>query len=217
MPRPSTPILSRHAIVEVAFRLVDAEGASALTMRRLAKELGVSGPSLYHHFESKDAIVDGIVELIENEIRLEALAPDWEAVLAEYAYQLRAVLSAHPYAVEFFALAPVTSPAGLRIYDHLATQLAASGWDPDLAQEAVLAIEDLAFGAALMANAPDIQLTPRQREQYPLLARVFEDLPGRPVPDGFEIGFRALIDALRQVQKSPSTLRSANGRSRAHP
>jgi AcrR family transcriptional regulator len=52
MPRPRTPLLSVGRIVETALTLIDAEGPAALSTRRLAAELGVSGPSLYNHFRS---------------------------------------------------------------------------------------------------------------------------------------------------------------------
>lgn len=92
-------------------------------------------------------------------------------VLATYAYQLRALLIAHPHIVEFLALRPVTQKSGLRIYEEIAAGLSRCGWDPAFAREVTLAVENLVFGAALMANAPDMELTAEQQTAYPQLAR----------------------------------------------
>lgn len=199
MPRPSTPLLSRKAIVDAALRIVDAEGVAGLSMRKLAADLGVRGPSLYHHFASKDEILDAIVEQINSQIELDQAGPGWEAALTSYAYQLRAILTAHPHIVEFLALRPVTKHTGLRIYEHMISVLSSCGWDLTFGRDVTLAVENLVYGAALMANAPDIELTADQRAVYPLLARLPGEPPHEPPDDGFDIGFAALIQGLRRL------------------
>jgi AcrR family transcriptional regulator len=200
MARPSVPLLSRNAIVDAALRIVDAEGVAGLSMRKLAADLGVRGPSLYHHFASKDEILEAIVEQINSQIDLDQAGPGWEAALTSYAYQLRAILSAHPHIVEFLALRPVTKHAGLRIYEHMISVLSGNGWDITFGRDVTLAVENLVYGAALMANAPDIELTPDQRAAYPLLTRIE---PHEPPDDGFDIGFTALIQGLRRLAVRP--------------
>lgn len=198
MPRPSAPLLSRDVIVERALKIIDSEGVSGLSTRRLAAELGVRGPSLYHHFRGKDEIIDAIIEQISAQISLDDANGDWEGLLTSYAYQLRALLIAHPHLVEFVALRPVTSRAGLRIYEDFAVQLARCGWDPVFGREATLAVENLVYGAALMANAPEIELSAEQQKEYPLLAKL--RLAKHKTPDdGFEVGFKALIEGLRKL------------------
>jgi len=64
MARPRTPLLSRDGIVAAALALVDAEGLEALSTRRLAAELGVSGPSLYNHVATKDELIDAVVDSV---------------------------------------------------------------------------------------------------------------------------------------------------------
>ncbi|MFC7479378.1 TetR/AcrR family transcriptional regulator [Luedemannella flava] len=60
--------LSRERVLAAAVALADAEGVPALTMRRLAKDLGVEAMSLYHHLPGKDALLDGLVESVVGEI-----------------------------------------------------------------------------------------------------------------------------------------------------
>ena len=64
MARPSAPLLSREKIVTEALSLIDAEGLAALSTRRLAGRLGVSGPSLYNHFATMDDLVEAVADAV---------------------------------------------------------------------------------------------------------------------------------------------------------
>jgi AcrR family transcriptional regulator len=203
--RPTTPLLSREAIIDCALKIIDADGVAGLSMRTLAAELRVSGPSLYHHFGSKDAIIDAIIDRVNRQITFVADDAAWEDVLAGYAYQLRALLIAHPHIVELLALRPVTQESGLRIYEEIAARLMRLGMDPAFGREITLAVENLVYGAALMANAPDVELTTEQRAEYPALSISLLG-PRRTPDDGFEVGFAALIEGLRNSM-SDSTAR----------
>ncbi|MFD3540303.1 TetR/AcrR family transcriptional regulator [Streptomyces sp. NPDC058662] len=70
MARPRKPLLSRSLIVEAAGALVDAEGLEALSTRRLAAALGVSGPSLYNHFRTKDEILEAVADAVSARVDL---------------------------------------------------------------------------------------------------------------------------------------------------
>ncbi|GAA2054858.1 hypothetical protein GCM10009839_74030 [Catenulispora yoronensis] len=72
MARPRTPLLSRDGIVRAALTLVDAEGLDALSTRRLAAELGVSGPSLYNHVATKDELIDAVVDSVVADVDVSA-------------------------------------------------------------------------------------------------------------------------------------------------
>jgi AcrR family transcriptional regulator len=198
MPRPHVPLLSRDAIVERALAIIDSDGIDGLSMRKLAADLGVSGASLYHHFASKDQILDEIIKQIYARIRLDEADGDWEGLLTGYARQLRALLSEHPHVVEYLALHLVTSEAQLRIYEHFAEQFSRCGWTMEFGREVTLAVENLVHGAALMANAPDLDLTSEQQQRYPLLAQL-RRVERRKPDDGFEVGFEALIAGLRTL------------------
>ena len=94
--RRSRP-LTRDEVIDAALGIVDAAGLEALTMRRLAADLGVEAMSLYYHVPSKDVLLDWTVDRMRTELRLPDDVPgDWadslEAVFMEY----RRVLTAHP-------------------------------------------------------------------------------------------------------------------------
>ena len=94
----TTP-LTREEIVDRALSLVDAEGLEALTMRRLAGELGVSSMAVYHHFETKDevlqATVDRVWDEVTSEFRLLTAPADVLELLMHVARTTRQVFLGH--------------------------------------------------------------------------------------------------------------------------
>lgn len=118
--------LTRRRILERALALADAEGLRAVTMRRLGSELGVEAMSLYHHVAGKEALLDGLVELVLEEARVVPPRPGWHEHLAEHADALRRAGHAHPRVWQLFATRPVQSPAWAgAVEDTLAVLLAA--------------------------------------------------------------------------------------------
>ncbi|WP_206295935.1 TetR/AcrR family transcriptional regulator, partial [Streptomyces sp. SID10115] len=121
MARPRKPLLSRERIVETARALVDAEGLAAVSTRRLAAELGVSGPSLYNHFRTKDQILEAVADSVSAQVDLSMFEPDdardWRTALHDWAVSYRAALTLHPNIVPVLARGPGRRPAGLRLAD----------------------------------------------------------------------------------------------------
>lgn len=92
--------LTRDAILAKALEIVDAEGLEALTMRRLAAELGVEAASLYHHVPNKDALIDGVLVRMRAEIRIpDPLPQDWKDLMEAIFLEYGRVLAAHPHLV----------------------------------------------------------------------------------------------------------------------
>lgn len=89
--------LTRQLLFERALAIVDSEGLDALTMRRLAGELGVQAPSLYNHVSGKDDLLDGALRVMRAQFRPPSPAPrDWKLLMAAIFTEYRRVLSAHP-------------------------------------------------------------------------------------------------------------------------
>ena len=93
--RARTP-LSRERVLRAAIALADEHGLGALTMRRLAQQLGVEAMSLYHHVPGKDRLLEGMLELVTAE--MEVARPDgpWKAELRRSALSAHEVLGRHP-------------------------------------------------------------------------------------------------------------------------
>ncbi|MFE7960852.1 TetR/AcrR family transcriptional regulator [Streptomyces sp. NPDC057413] len=126
--------LSRERVLATALELVDREGLSALSMRRLGAELGVEAMALYRYAEGKDALLDGLVEAMHLELhaRLDADRPDaddtgaagtkaadtdaddWRAGLHRFARTLYDVCLDHPHAVPLLTTRLLAVPMARR-------------------------------------------------------------------------------------------------------
>ena len=94
---PGRPRLTKSAVVGRALELADRDGADALTIRRLATELGVTPMALYWHFRSKEELLAGLCEQIWDEIDLDVdQSRPWPDQLRAMLRSLVEVLRAHP-------------------------------------------------------------------------------------------------------------------------
>jgi len=82
LKKRTTP-LTKDELFAAALTIADTEGLEALSMRRLAAEVGVEAASLYHHLPNKDALLDGILVRMRSEMRLpDPLPQDWKDAAA---------------------------------------------------------------------------------------------------------------------------------------
>ncbi|MEU5666153.1 TetR/AcrR family transcriptional regulator [Streptomyces longwoodensis] len=132
--------LSRERVLASALGLVDREGLSALSMRRLGAELGVEAMALYRYAEGKDALLDGLVEALHLELeeRLAAGQPrTGRAELHRIAGTFHDVCLAHPHAVPLLATRMLAVPlarrplAVLRLHERVLALLTAAGLDEE--------------------------------------------------------------------------------------
>jgi AcrR family transcriptional regulator len=113
--RPAARVpLTRERVLATALRLVDDEGLDALTRRRLGQELGRDAMTLYRHAPDKAALLDGIVELVMDELDIPEGGQDWQTQLARTAHDFRRLALAHPHVVSLIVTRPLAVPLGLR-------------------------------------------------------------------------------------------------------
>jgi AcrR family transcriptional regulator len=86
-------------VLRGAVALADEGGLESVTMRKLAKRLGVEAMSLYNHIAGKDDLLDGMVDLVFGEIELPSLEADWKATMRQRAISARDALVRHPWAI----------------------------------------------------------------------------------------------------------------------
>jgi AcrR family transcriptional regulator len=141
--------LSRERIVAAAMRIMDAEGLEAVSMRRVAHELGVEAMSLYHHVKDKEDLLDGICELVMSEFRFPEPSDDWERVARDGARAWRDVVRSHPSCMRLFAerRKPVTRPEALRPMEFALSVIRSAGLSE---RDAVLAFR--AFGGYIQGS-----------------------------------------------------------------
>lgn len=172
-PRDSTERtrLSKDAVVDRALALADAEGLDALTIRRLAHELGVTPMALYWHFRSKEALLTGLADRIWAEIDTDVdPAADWAQQLCGMMESLVRVLRAHPCASQILLSGEkLSSDAALLATETALEVLRRGGFDPVHASE--LARAALWTGLMLVMSTPGFDPALTDHELAELLRR----------------------------------------------
>ncbi|KEF21897.1 TetR family transcriptional regulator [Streptomyces rimosus] len=210
MARPRKPLLSRERIVTTALALIDAEGLTALSTRRLAAELGVSGPSLYNHFTTKDEILDAVADTVISEVDVSALGAgaDWRTGLLAWARSYRAALAAHPNIVPFLAQGPGRRPVGLKMADAAFGGMVRAGWPPAQATRICAMVRYFVAGSALGSFARGFVADPSAYDpaDYPHLgqAHLLAEHQQRVDEGAFETGLLALVDGLALRHPDPA-------------
>jgi len=156
--------LSKQAVTERALALADASGPEALTIRRLAQDLGVTPMALYWHFRSKEELIAGITDRIWREIRIDVdPAAPWPAQLRGLLESLIGVLRAHPSASQLLLEGEKQSEGARQATEVALEVLHQAGFDPGHASE--IARATLYTGLMLVMSEPgyDPALTAEQR------------------------------------------------------
>ncbi len=142
--------LTRERILQAGLRLIDQQGLESFTMRKLAQELGVDPMSLYRHFENKDALLDGVAEVLWGEVELPGSETGWEALLRSMATSLRALAHAHPHAYRLLCNNQSLSLAMLRLSDVMLGHLQRAGFAQKRASEILCTLCSYAMGYAMV-------------------------------------------------------------------
>jgi AcrR family transcriptional regulator len=148
MPSSRAPLSTRR-VLQAALALADSGGTDSLTMRHLGRELGVEAMSLYRHVANKDAVLDGIIDMVVDEIDLPGTDTDWKSAMrlrGEAAYR---ALSRHPWAPPLLMSRTNTGPAMLRYIDFTLGVLRAAGFSWKLADYAWNTMDSFVYGYTL--------------------------------------------------------------------
>jgi AcrR family transcriptional regulator len=155
---PRRAPLSKQQVLEAAVTLADRDGIDALSMRRLAQELGVEAMSLYTHVRNKDDLLDGIVEVVVGQVPIDPGGADWKASLRRTVLSARGVLLRHPWAPRVIATRTAPGPAMLRYFDSVIGILRGGGASIALTHHALhlLGSRVLGFTQDLFDDSEDI-------------------------------------------------------------
>lgn len=218
---PAEPgVLTRERIAAAALALADREGSDALSMRRLASELGVGTMSLYRHFRSKQELLSAMVDAAsaENPIEVDLSGP-WKEELGKLMRGVRATLARHPVAVALRLQAPLLSPGALRVTEAGMQILERAGFERATAAHAYRALFLYTFGFAAF-NSPDAPEETKRRargalialpqDEYPMLSssarEAAETMAG---DDQFEFGLERMLEGLDHLRPQPRRNRRA--------
>ena len=203
--------LNRERVLRGAVRVADAGGIGALTIRSLADELGVKPMSVYHHVANKDEILDGIVDIVFDEIDLPEVDGDWHAEMRRRASSARTVLSRHRWAIGLLESRTTPGPATLRHHDAVIGTLRGAGFSPEMTAHAYALIDSYVYGFALQEASLPFEGPESVGEiagpimnlmvagDYPHLVEMATSYyirPGYDFGDEFEFGLGVILDAL---------------------
>ncbi|MGH9019558.1 MAG: TetR/AcrR family transcriptional regulator [Acidimicrobiales bacterium] len=144
--------ISREEVIDTAMRIVAAGDSSNLSMRRLARELGVAPMTLYGYVQDRDDLLDAVVDrLLSRSWRPTIDAADPGAWLSAAAVNLYQLLVAEPSALHIYLVRPVTSESALARMAEMRRVLALAGVDPDETLSAYATIHTYTIGFAALA------------------------------------------------------------------
>jgi AcrR family transcriptional regulator len=203
------PPLSRERVLRGAVAVADAGGIGALTMRSLARELGVKPMSLYYYVAGKAEILDGIVDLVFSEIDLPSPGGDWQSQMRRRADSARRTLRCHPWAIGLMESRANPGPATLRHHESTLATLRRAGFSVGMTAHAYALLDSYIYGFALQEAALPFNpqtateateaITEQFAGEYPHLVEMATGhilRPGYDFSDEFEIGLTVILDAL---------------------
>jgi TetR/AcrR family tetracycline transcriptional repressor len=170
--------LNRERIIDAAVHIMDTEGLEAVSMRRVAREVGVEAMSLYNHVRDKDDLLQGVIEHVMGHFDLpdEPTDGDWMGYGRQLAFGWRTLMRAHPSLIQLFAerKRAGASVDALRPMDAALLALRSAGLSEPDAVQAFHTIGSYIFGSVMMETG---QMFGEQQQagDFPLLSA--EELP----------------------------------------
>lgn len=207
--RPAVP-LSRERVLRAAIVLADREGIDALTMRRLGQELGVEAMSLYKHVANKDAILDGIVDLVVGDIEVPPAGTPWRAAMRHRALSAHAALCAHPWAALQIMSRFNIGPGMTRYLDATLGRLREGGFSIAGALDAWNVLDSFVYGFTLQELSLPFDVSETQQvsadflegfpaEEFPHVAEVVGEIMRTGREENFELGLDLVLDGLQRM------------------
>ena len=212
--RPRKP-LTRDDLVRAGLDVLDEAGFDGLTMRSVAKRLGVQSASLYWHVRDKDELLALIADAICAEIKPPDADQPWIDQLQAMAWEFRRVLHAHRDAALVLANTPPVGPNRLGLAERMLTVVVQSGIAPGVAAKAGLLFTDYVTNAVIEEGRAQAMTDVLRSEaegatgqgvhswieslsadQYPTLVALAADLFDTDAESRFRFGLDVLVAGL---------------------
>jgi AcrR family transcriptional regulator len=193
--------LTRERILQAAVRLADRDGPDAVTLRKIAGELGVHVTSLYNHVPTREAVTDGIVELLLDEAKLPTGPVAWDDWVRQFTDAVVGIAGTHPGAFHALQQRPVQGARATASFEVALAAFRDAGFDAADAFAAVKTVSFLALmigterSMAARGETPETQLDELPAESFPLVRSVATDAADHEKVWAF--GVETLIAGLR--------------------
>jgi len=209
--------LDQRRVLGSAVEFIDEHGLRELTMRRLGAHLGVEAMALYRYVPGREALLDGVVEVVVDElygdpdVHLEATG-GWQDYLQRLSHGLRRIALAHPEVFPLVATRPPAAPwvrpplRSLRWIESFLRAMTSSGFSDDAAAAAYRAFSSFLLGYLLLeisgkgvetgpVDEPDVPAT-TDLAPYPTLRRLEPLLSQDRAAEDFELSLEALLERM---------------------
>jgi AcrR family transcriptional regulator len=208
-PEPDRrPRLTRAAVVAAAVRLADAEGLAAVSIRRVAAELGVRTMSIYTYIDRKEDLLDLMVDEVAGEVLIDPadLPTDWRAAITAVVAREREGARRHPWMVDLLGRLHRIGPNGLRHTEQTLTALSGLGQDPRTTFRLGAAIDQYVLGNmvadAVLTSAGSEPSQDRLARlidiaaagDFPAVAAIFDG--SAPDTNTYQLGLDLLLDGI---------------------
>ncbi|GAA3273298.1 TetR/AcrR family transcriptional regulator C-terminal domain-containing protein [Paenarthrobacter aurescens] len=223
--KPRRLPLNRERVLRSAIALADTEGIDALSMRKLAQELGVVPMALYKHVANKEELLGGMVDTMVGEIEAPAPHAPWKSAVRQRVLSARQVLLRHAWARSVIESRTTVTPAVLGYMDSFAGMFLGGGFSADLTHHVMHAMGSRMWGftqevfddpAEPAPEQPEMQaaMARHMSENYPHLFSIAvtaahddESVVGRGCDDQFEFEFALdlLLDGFERLHRQKWT------------
>ena len=197
--------LNRRRVLEAAVRYADREGLEALSMRKLGAELGVEAMSLYNHVPNKDALLDGMVEVLLGQLEVPSGEKDWEERVRDGYRAFRRLAHEHPNVFPLLVQRPPETLDGAWLVEEFLQTLREAGFGAEEALHAFRSLSSYTFGYAMaeirgFALEPDGSRLGAYRlppEEFPRISELRPQLENVDHDAEFEFGLDLIFAGLR--------------------
>lgn len=191
--------LNKTGIAAAALAIADAEGFAAVSMRRVAQELGAGTMSLYYYAKSKAELISAMDDALMAEVLVPALPEDWREALTAIALRTRDVFVRHPWALSSMQSAPPGVNAMLHMEQCLEA-LAKTSMTTKEKLTLLALVDDFVFGYTLRETAGDpvVDIDAARKRlatgAFPELTKAFGKERRMSTPNRFDLGLEAIFD-----------------------
>ena len=211
--------LSREVVADRALVIADAEGIEAVTIRRLATELGVTPMALYWHFRTKEDLLAGLADRVLDAVEVPGRSGDWVADIRAAMMALVTAMRPHPQIAPLVTTQIMRNPTGLDITEMALEVLEDAGFAPE--QASPLAMQALRSVVSMVTSdqVDDSGLTTEERdahlrakramlsslspEKYPALIRHADAMTYCPdVEEFFDLGIDFYVHGVQGLAAS---------------
>ncbi|WP_380283389.1 TetR/AcrR family transcriptional regulator [Kitasatospora purpeofusca] len=213
--------LNRERVLRAAVAFADGEGgggADALSMRKLAQELGVVPMALYKHVANREELLTGMVDTVVGEIAPPAPGAHWKGAVRDRVLSARRTLRRHPWAPRVIEALPAPTPAMLDHLDAVIGLFRSGGLSADLTHHAMHALGGRLLGftqelfTASPGPGPDAGAAAQLAARYPHIAEIAATAAhakdGSAVGGGcddqfeFEFALDVLLDGIERLHRA---------------